>query len=58
MFILIRWLLLLLLVGVAISFVLFAITGKQKYKTHGVRVLQWTLVAAFVFFGVLIVERL
>ena len=58
MFILIRWLVLLLLVGVAISFALFAITGKQKYKTHGVRVLKWTLVAAFVFFGVLIVERL
>lgn len=58
MFILIRWLVLLLLVGVALSFVLYAITGKQKYKTHGVRVLQWTLVAAFVFFGVLIVERL
>ena len=58
MFILIRWLVLLLLVGVALSFVLYAITGKQKYKTHGVRVLKWTLVAAFVFFGVLIVERL
>lgn len=58
MFILIRWLVLLLLVGVAISFVMFAITGKQKYKTHGVRVLKWTLVVAFVFFAVLIVERL
>ena len=58
MFIFIRWLILLLLVGVAISFVLFAITGQQKYKTHGVRVLKRTLGAAFVFFSVLIVERL
>lgn len=58
MFILVRWLVLLLLVGVALSFVLFAITGKPKYKTHGLRVLKWTLVAALLFFGVLIAERL
>ena len=57
MFILVRWLVLLLLLGVALSFVLFVITGKPKYKTHGVRVLKWTLVAAFIFFGVLIIER-
>lgn len=58
MFLMVRWLVSLLLLGVALSFVLFAVTGKQQYKAHGLRVLKWTLVAAFVFFGVLIFERL
>lgn len=58
MFLFVRWLVLLLLLGVALSFVAFVVTGNPKYKTHGLRVLKWTLVAAFVFFGVLVMQRL
>lgn len=47
----------LLLLAAAISFALFAGTGQQKYKHFGLMVLKWTLVAAFGFFAVLIIER-
>jgi hypothetical protein len=45
------------LLSAAVSFGCFALTGQERYKRFGLRVLQWTLVAAFAFFGVLILER-
>ena len=53
-----RFLMLLLLVASAISFVLYAVTGQMRYRRIGLRVLIAALVAGFVFFAVLIVERL
>lgn len=53
-----RWLLLLLLLGAAVSFLFYAITGQARYKRYGLITLKWTLVAGFVFFAVLIVQRL
>jgi hypothetical protein len=53
-----RFLMLLLLVASAVSFVLYAITGQKRWRTIGLRVLVSALVAGFVFFAVLIVERL
>jgi hypothetical protein len=47
----------LLLVLAAVSFALFAGTGQQRYKRFGLVVLKWTLIAAFGFFAVLIIER-
>lgn len=58
MFVFVRWLILLVLVGVAMSFLLFAITGQPRYKLHAMRVLKWTVVAALGFFAVLILERI
>lgn len=55
---LLRWLLLVLLLGSALSFLLFALTGQERYKRYGLVTLQWTLIAGFVFFVVLVVERL
>jgi hypothetical protein len=52
-----RWVVLLALLSAAVSFGCFALTGQERYKRFGLRVLQWTLVAAFAFFGVLILER-
>jgi hypothetical protein len=49
--------LVLLLVASGIAFALFAVTGQQRYKRFGLVVLKWTLVAAFGFFAVLILER-
>jgi hypothetical protein len=53
-----RWLLLALLIGAAVSFLLFALTGQARYKRYGLITLKWTLIAGFVFFAVLIAQRL
>ena len=52
-----RWLFLLLLLGAAVSFSFYAGTGQPRYKRFGLLVLKWTLIAAFGFFAVLILER-
>jgi hypothetical protein len=53
-----RALVLLLLVVAAGSFACFAITGQERFKHFGLVVLKWTLVGAFAFFGVLILDRI
>lgn len=53
-----RWLLLLLLLGAAVSFLFYAMTGQARYKRYGLITLKWTLIAGFGFFIVLIAERL
>jgi len=50
-------LMLLMLVASGVSFVLYATTGQMRYRRFGLTVLMWTLVAGFVFFAVLIAER-
>lgn len=52
-----RWAILLLLLSAMVSFVFFIGTGQQRYKLWGLKVLKWTLLAAFGFFAVLILER-
>ena len=54
---LLRWLILLLLLGVAVSFAFYAATGELRYRRYGLLTLKWTLIAAFGFFAVLILER-
>ena len=53
-----RWLILLLLIGAGVSFAFYAGTGQQRFKRYGLLVLKWTLIAAFGFFVVLILERI
>ncbi len=53
-----RWLILLLLLGSAVSFAFFAATGQERYKRYGLLTLKWTLIAAFGFFVVLVLERI
>ena len=53
-----RVIILLLLLSAAVSFALFALTAQQRYKRFGLNILKGTLLAGFVFFGVLIMERL
>lgn len=53
-----RWLMMLLLLGVAVSFAFYLGTGQQRYKRWGLNLLKWTLITAFVFFAVLAVQRL
>ena len=54
----VRWVLLLLLLASAVSFAFYAGTGQKRFRDIGLRILKWTLAAAFVFFAVLIFERL
>lgn len=58
MFLVVRVLVFLVLIGVAISLLLYVITGQPRYKLHALRVLKWTVYASLVFFGGLIVQRL
>jgi hypothetical protein len=53
-----RVIVLLLLLASALCFAAFAMTGQERFKRRGLLILKWTLVGAFAFFGVLIVERI
>ncbi len=52
-----RWAMLLLLLAAAVSFAFYAGTGQARFKLIGLRLLKWTVAAGFVFFAVLILER-
>lgn len=52
-----RWLVLLLLLVSAVSFMFYAGTGQARFRRFGLIILKWTLIAAFGFFAVLILER-
>ena len=54
----IRALVLLLLLACSVLFLLYAGTGQARYKSFGLIVLKWTLLAGFGFFAVLIFQRL
>jgi hypothetical protein len=53
-----RWIILLLLVAAALSFAMFIGTGQTRYRSWGIRIVKWTLIAALGFFAVLILERM
>jgi hypothetical protein len=53
-----RWLILLLLIGAAVFFAFYAGTGQARYRRWGLLTLKWTLIAAFGFFAVLILQRI
>jgi hypothetical protein len=55
---LLRFVLFLLLGGAALCFMLYMATGKPHFRRWGVLILKWTLIAIFVFFGVLIVGQI
>lgn len=53
-----RWLIFLLLIGAAVCFVFYIGTGQMRYRRWGLITLKWTLIAAFGFFAVLILQRI
>ena len=53
-----RWAMLLLLLASAVSFAFYAGTGQKRFREMGLRILKWTVAAGFLFFAVLILERL
>ena len=52
-----RWTILMLLLAALAAFVFYVGTGQERYRAWGLKVLKWTLIAAFGFFAVLILER-
>ena len=46
-----------LLLASAVSFMFWVGTGQERYKRWGLKTLKWTMIAAFGFFAVLILER-
>ncbi len=52
-----RWALFLLLIAAGVSFAFYAATGQARYRHWGLVILKWTLLAAFGFCAVLILER-
>ena len=53
-----RWIILVPLLAAVVSFILYAATGQARFKRLGLKIVMWTLAAAFVFFGILIFENL
>ena len=52
-----RWAMMFSLVAAGVCFAFYAGTGQQRFKRYGLITLKWTIIAAFCFFGVLILER-
>ena len=53
-----RWTIMLLLLAAAVSFAFYAGTGQARFKRFGLVILKWTMIAAFAFFAVLVLERI
>jgi len=53
-----RFTMVLLLVAVIASLVFYVATGQVRYRTLGLKLIKWAVIAAAGFFGVLILERL
>lgn len=53
-----RWAVMLLLLTAAVCFAFYAGTGRPHYRRWGWVILKWTMIAAGMFFTVLILERM
>lgn len=53
-----RMIMMLLMLGVVASFVFYVATGEVKYRTLGLKIMKWAVLAGLGFFGVLVLERL
>ncbi|GAB2462211.1 MAG: hypothetical protein ACN6O3_02295 [Comamonas sp.] len=53
-----RWLVALLILMAALSFVFYLGTGQVRYRTWALLLAKWTIIAALAFFAVLFVGRL
>ena len=47
-----------LLLTAGVSFAFYIGTGQQRFRTWGLKILKWSVIAGLGFFGVLILERL
>ena len=56
--VLFRFILFLLLLAAGVCFAFYIGTGEQRYRTWGLKILKWAVVAGLGFFGVLVLERI
>jgi len=54
----VRWIALFLLLASAVSFGFYVATGQAFYRRLGLVILKWTVIAAVVFFAVMLADRL
>ena len=47
-----------LLLAAGVCFALYIGTGQQRYRTWGIKILKWAVIAGLGFFGVLVLERI
>ena len=53
-----RFLIFFLLLAAGVSFAFYIGTGQQRFRSWGLKILKWGVIAGLGFFGVLILERL
>lgn len=53
-----RWIVLLLLIASALSFAMYIGTGQPRWRSIGLVIVKWTIVAGLGFFAVLALERM
>ena len=53
-----RWIFLLLAVAAVLCFAMFIGTGQVRYRSWGIRIVKWAVIAGLGFFAVLILERM
>jgi len=46
-----------LLLAAGVCFAFYIGTGQQRYRTWGIKILKWAVMAGLGFFGVLVLER-
>ncbi len=53
-----RWIVLLLMVAGLLCFAMYIGTGQPKWRSMGIRIVKWTVIAGLGFFAVLLLERM
>ena len=53
-----RWLVLLFLIAALLCFAMYLGTGQARWRSNGLRIMKWTVVAGLGFFAVLLLERM
>jgi hypothetical protein len=53
-----RFTMVLLLLAVVACLVFYVATGDVRYRTLGIKIMKWAVLAALGFFAVLVLERL
>jgi hypothetical protein len=53
-----RGLFFVLLMGAAVLFALYAVTGQRRWRQFGLRIVIGIVLAGFIFFAVLIAQRI
>jgi hypothetical protein len=53
-----RWIFMLLAVAAVLCFAMFIGTGQVRYRSWGISIVKWAVIAGLAFFAVLILERM